>query len=773
MDIKRYDVSSDKGLSKKQVEERISSNLVNYDTSVKTKSVKQIVIKNVFTIFNIVNVFLACMVLFTGSFKNLLFMGGVICNTIISIFQEIRSKRTLDKLQVINESKVKVIRSSKEELVSVDEVVLDDIIDLELGNQIVLDSIIKSGEVEVNESFITGEADTIYKKKGDMLLSGSFIVSGKCRARVEHIGLDNYTATISATVKNIDNNSSEIMNSMNRIISAVSFLIIPLGILLFTKQMGIEGNTTNSAILNTVAALIGMIPEGLVLLTSTVLAVSVIRLAKEKVLVQDLYCIEALARVDTICLDKTGTITEGLMEVVDIVNLDNNYDIEEIVSNISYYLDDNNPTAIALKNRFGKNNNFKLKEKIPFSSSKKYSGCVFDEGKFLIGAPEFILGSDIKKYKNISDLSEKGRTILVSLDKKPIGVIVLQDKVRNNAKEILGYFKEQDVNVKIISGDNPITVSNIAKKAGLTNIKYIDASTLDTDEKIFNAANKYDIFGRVSPIQKKKIILALQHVGHSVAMTGDGVNDVLALKESDCSVAMAAGTDAAKNVSQLVLLDSDFSHMPAIVSQGRNVVNNIERSATLFLVKNIFSLILAIFTIVNFLTYPLSPAQISLISFFTIGCPAFLLALEPSEERITGHFIRRVLFKSLPAAITDFAIVGSLVVFGETFGVATKDISVASAFLMSIVGFLILISISKPLNLFKSLVIGGNIIGILAAVYFGHRLFDITRVSQKCIMLFVVFAIASEPVLRYLTIAFEAVANAKEWLVRKFTRKKS
>ena len=511
MNIKRYDVSSDIGLSKKQVEERISSNLVNYDTSVKTKSIKEIVIKNIFTIFNIINTFLACMVLITGSFKNLLFMGGVICNTIISIIQEIRSKKTLDKLQVINESKIKVIRSSKEELVSVDEVVLDDIISLELGNQVVLDSIIKSGEVEVNESFITGEADTIYKKRGDMLLSGSFIVSGKCRARVEHIGLDNYTAKISATVKDTSSYSSEIMNSMNKIISTVSFVIIPLGLLLFTKQMSIDGNTRNEAILNTVAALIGMIPEGLVLLTSTVLAVSVIRLAKQKVLVQDLYCIEALARVDTICLDKTGTITEGLMEVIDVISLDNKYDINKIISNINYYLDDNNPTAIALKNRFGKNDDFNLIKKIPFSSAKKYSGCEFEEGKYLMGAPEFILD---KVPKKIEEYSEKGRIILISHDKKPIGLIILQDKVRNNAKEILDYFKKQDVKVKIISGDNPITVYNIALRAGLSkNTKYIDASTLDTDEKIFKAVSKYDIFGRVSPVQKKKIILALQHLG--------------------------------------------------------------------------------------------------------------------------------------------------------------------------------------------------------------------------------------------------------------------
>ena len=735
MNIKRYDVSSDIGLSKKQVEERISSNLVNYDTSVKTKSIKEIVIKNIFTIFNIINTFLACMVLITGSFKNLLFMGGVICNTIISIIQEIRSKKTLDKLQVINESKIKVIRSSKEELVSIDEVVLDDIISLELGNQVVLDSVIKSGEVEVNESFITGEADTIYKKRGDMLLSGSFIVSGKCRARVEHIGLDNYTAKISATVKDTSSYSSEIMNSMNKIISTVSFVIIPLGLLLFTKQMSIDGNTRNEAILNTVAALIGMIPEGLVLLTSTVLAVSVIRLAKQKVLVQDLYCIEALARVDTICLDKTGTITEGLMEVIDVINLDNKYDINKIISNINYYLDDNNPTAIALKNRFGKNDDFNLIKKIPFSSAKKYSGCEFEEGKYLMGAPEFILD---KVPKKIEEYSEKGRIILISHDKKPIGLIILQDKVRNNAKEILDYFKKQDVKVKIISGDNPITVYNIALRAGLSkNTKYIDTSTLDTDEKIFKAVSKYDIFGRVSPVQKKKIILALQHLGHSTAMTGDGVNDVLALKESDCSVAMAAGTDAAKNISQLVLLDSDFKSMPHIVDEGRRSINNIERSASLFLVKTIYASVLAILFLFIDSPYPYIPIQLTLTSVLTVGIPSVILALEPNHNRVKGKFLINVFRRSLPASIG--VIVGVLIITlaGDVFNFERNEISTLTALSTTLCCFILLFKTCKPFNNLHRLLFG-SMLTIFLLLFFGlPKLFNFAEFSILMTIVFI------------------------------------
>ncbi|MBQ1551396.1 MAG: HAD-IC family P-type ATPase, partial [Bacilli bacterium] len=647
--MERFKPDINVGLTKKQVDSRFRDNLYNVDTTVSTKPTKDIIKDNVFTIFNIVNFFLACMVLTTGSYKNLLFMGGIICNTIISIFQELRSKKVLDKLQVINESKVCTIRDGKEEKLSINSVVLDDVIKLELGNQIVVDSIILDGEVEVNESFITGEADTVYKKKGDMLLSGSFIVSGNCYARVEHIGMDNYTAKISASTKKIKNNSSEIMRSLNRIITTVSFLIIPLGILLYYKQLSLPGNTTNEAILNTVAALIGMIPEGLVLLTSTVLAVGVIRLANRKVLVQDLYCIEALARVDTICLDKTGTITEGIMEVVDVIDLDKDYDSSEILANINYQLNENNPTGIALNNKFGKKDNYKLIKKIPFSSAKKYSGCEFDKGKFLIGAPEFILGDKIKKYKKELDkYINQYRVIALVKDDKIISLLLLQDIVRKEAKATLDFFKSQGVKVKIISGDNPTTVYNIALKAGLDkNSKMIDARELTTDEEIYENIENYDVFGRVSPEQKRKFILALQRHGHSVAMTGDGVNDVLALKEADCSVAMASGTDAAKNVSQLVLLDSNFASMPHIVDEGRRSVNNIQRSASLFLVKTIYASVLSFVFIFLNSPYPFIPIQLTLTSVLTVGIPSVILGLEPNHNIIKGKFLHNVLVKAV------------------------------------------------------------------------------------------------------------------------------
>lgn len=750
--MERFKPDINNGLTKKQVDSRFKDNLYNIDTTVTTKPTKDIIKDNVFTIFNIVNFFLACMVLTTGSFKNLLFMGGIICNTIISIFQELRSKKVLDKLQVVNESKVCTIRDGKEEKLSINSIVLDDVIKLELGNQIVVDSIILDGEVEVNESFITGEADTVYKKKGDMLLSGSFIVSGNCYARVEHVGMDNYTAKISANTKKIKNNSSEIMRSLNKIITTVSFLIIPLGILLYFKQLSLPGNTTNEAILNTVAALIGMIPEGLVLLTSTVLAVGVIRLAQRKVLVQDLYCIEALARVDTICLDKTGTITEGIMEVVDVVDLDKEFDSNEILANINYQLNENNPTGIALNNKFGKKNNFKLKKKIPFSSAKKYSGCEFENGKFLVGAPEFILGDKIKKYKKELDKYIKDyRVIALVKDDKIISLLLLQDIVRKEAKATLDFFKSQGVKVKIISGDNPNTVYNIALKAGLDkNSKMIDARELTTDEEIFENIENYDVFGRVSPEQKRKFILALQRHGHSVAMTGDGVNDVLALKEADCSVAMASGTDAAKNVSQLVLLDSNFASMPYIVDEGRRSVNNIQRSASLFLVKTIYASVLSFIFIFLNSPYPFIPIQLTLTSVLTVGIPSVILGLEPNHNIIKGKFLHNVLVKAVPFSIS--IIVGVLLVnlFGNVFDLARVQVSTLTAVVTTFNCFILLYKVCIPFNLLHKVLFSLMFVSYITLFVLLNDLFGFSSFSGKMILIFIICGFVCLYIINYL-----------------------
>lgn len=694
------------GLKQEEVEFRIKNNMVNFNTEATTKSVRQIVRENVLTLFNIINIVLAIAVICVGSFKNLTFISIIILNTLISIIQELRSKKTLDRLKVISAAKVKAIRDGKECLLDINEIVLDDIVHFETGNQVVVDSVIRDGEVEVDESFITGEADTIFKKSGELLLSGSFIVSGKVLCQVEHIGLDNYTAKISSDTKYIKPISSEIMRSLNKIVSTISFLIVPVGILLFSRQMYIEGNTISQAVVSTVAALIGMIPEGLVLLTSTVLAVSVIRLSSRKVLVQDLYCIETLARVDTICLDKTGTITEGSMEVVDEVVVSDK-DIATIVGNINYSLDESNPTALALKAKYDKKNTFHEIEKIPFSSSRKYSGVVYEEGCYFIGAPEFILKKKIKKYeKDLEKYTKNYRVILVAFakdkdlaDVEVVGYLLLQDKIRKEAPATLAYFKEQGVKIKIISGDNPDTVYGIAVRAGLSkDSKKIDATKLQSDKDILDSIEKYDVFGRVTPEQKKKFVIALQALGHTVAMTGDGVNDVLALKEADCSIAMANGSDATKNVSQLVLLDSNFASMPHVVGEGRRTINNIERSASLFLVKTIYATLLALIFIFIDMPYPFIPIQLTLASVVTIGIPSFILALQPNHDLVKGSFLRSVLQRAIPPAIT--IVLNILVVFIATniFHFSYEQTSTLSVAITGYTSFILLYKTCKPLN---------------------------------------------------------------------------
>lgn len=737
MEIKRIDVDINSGLSIEDINNRKKEGLINCDTNVKTKSVKEIVLKNIFTIFNIINFILAIAVLFTGSFKNLLFMGGIIANTIISIFQELRSKFTLDKLEVINQAKINVLRDKNIVELGINDIVLDDLLLLELGNQIVVDSIIVDGEVEVNESFITGEAHTIYKKKGDMLLSGSFIVSGKCKAVVEHIGLDNYTAKISSQTKSIQKMSSEIMVSVNRIIMGVSFLIIPLGVLLFYKQLHLGNNTVNEAILNTVAALIGMIPEGLVLLTSTVLAVGIIRLAASKVLVQDLYSIEALARVDTVCLDKTGTITEGIMEVSDVVVIDSKYDYAEIIANINFALDENNPTGIALKNKFNKKDNYKVIKKIPFNSKNKYSGVSFKEGNFLIGAPEFLL-DDTRHIKDLDKYINDYRVLVLTCEKNVIALILLQDIIRKEAYDTLKYFEKQGVKVKIISGDNPKTVYNIGLRAGLSgDVKYIDARELDTDKKIYENIKKYDVFGRVSPEQKRKFILALKKHGHVVAMTGDGVNDVLALKESDCSVAMASGTEAAKNVSQLVLMDSNFASMPHIVSEGRRSINNIQRSASLFLVKTIYATLLAILFLFISSPYPYIPIQLTLTSVLTIGVPSVILALEPNNNRITGNFLENVLTRAFPPAIIVVLNVLIVTLAGSLFKFSRLEISTLTVLVTTFTLFVLLYKTCKPFNLLHYILYFSMLILFIILFFSLKKLFNFSNFS---ILMGIVFA---------------------------------
>lgn len=680
--MKRIEAKIEEGLTKQQVEQRKQEGFVNKDTTIPTKSFKQIVKENFVTLFNIINLVLGIIVFCVGSYKNTLFLLVVIANTAISTLQEIHSKRIIDKLSVLAESKVKVIRDKQKQDIAITEVVLDDIIQLETGNQVVTDSILCEGEVEVDESFITGESETVFKKKGDVLLSGSFIVSGNCFTRVEHIGEDNYTAKISSGAKYVKKVNSEIMTSLNKIVKTISYTIIPVGIILFLNQLQLVQNGYPEAVVKTVAAIIGMIPEGLVLLTSTVLAISVIRLSKTKVLVQQLYCIETLARVDTLCLDKTGTLTEGKMEVKKILPINKEENIQKVIYNIAKFSRDNNSTINAIREyKIEEKESWTPKKIVDFSSKTKWSGITFEgQGSYIIGAPEFIAKKEIEKVKPYSG---EYRVIAVCHSKQElerelpeqielVGLILIKDKIRKEAAKTLAYFKEQEVDIKIISGDNPETVSQIAKEVGLEKYNsYIDMSTIQ-EEEIPDICLKYTIFGRVSSLQKKELVKAMKQKDRTVAMTGDGVNDVLALKEADCSIAMANGSDATKSVSELILLDSNFASMPKVVGEGRRTINNIGRSASLFLVKTIYSCVLAILFIFIATEYPFMPIQLSLISTITIGIPSFLLALEKNNEKISGVFLKNVIEKAIPTALT--IIIGILAIcVGMKIGVIPEE----------------------------------------------------------------------------------------------------
>ena len=642
------------GLTSGEVAQRRAAGQVNLNVDVKTKSIKRICAENILSLFNLINFVLAAALLAVGSYKNMLFMGVIFCNTMIGIIQEIRSKRAVDKLSIVVSEKAEAYRDARLTEIPIEEIVLDDVVRLRRGDQIPADAEVLSGSCMVNESLLTGESDLIRKREGDQLLSGSFIVSGECVARVVHVGKDNYASVINRNAKYLKKVNSEIMATFNRIIRFVSVIIFPLGALLFYNQYTADGATASSAIVNTVAALIGMIPEGLILLTSTVLAVSVIRLSRHKVLVQNLYCIETLARVDVLCLDKTGTITCDEMELKQIIPLlgQEETKTDEILASIAHASHDDNSTMNALKSFFQDAPAREVSRFIDFSSEKKWSGAVLEDGTgYVVGAGEFILKD---RYSLIADVIQEkaGSYRVLTLaevpggftedgdligEAQPMALVMIQDKIRDNAEETIRYFTEQGVQLKVISGDGTTTVSNIAKIAGIPNAeRAVDASALQTEEQLKKAAEECTVFGRVTPQQKQKLIKAIKENGHSVAMTGDGVNDVLALKEADCSVAMAAGSDAARNVAQLVLINNDFSAMPRVVAEGRRSINNIQRSSSLFLVKTLFSILLGLLTVLVHLRYPFQPIQMSLVGAFTIGIPSFVIALEIIFQTKTG-----------------------------------------------------------------------------------------------------------------------------------------
>lgn len=735
-------------LDEMQVLERVEKGKVNVDTSLPTKSVKRIFYDNIVTLFNIVNIILFVLLILVGSYKNMLFMGVIICNTAIGIFQEIRSKRSVDKLSILVSKKVTAIRNKKETEIPINKIVLDDVIYLSRGNQVPSDCIVISGSVYANESLLTGESDTILKSENAQLYSGSFISSGECYAKVNKVGAENYASKIHSEAKYIKKVNSEIMNTLKKIIKVCSIIIFPVGIALFCSKFFADGFTIQESVVSTVGALIGMIPEGLVLLTSSVLAVSVIRLTQSKVLVQELYCIETLARVDVLCLDKTGTITCDEMEVTKLHSfIEDEAEIKLALGSISKSSRDDNSTIRSIKEYSKDFNSLKSKKVIPFSSDKKWSGAVFENGvTYIVGAGEFVF-KDKEKHKKvfdaISSVNEPVRILTLSkinreitseddlVDAIPLALILIKDKIRSNAKETINYFIEQGVNLKVISGDGVNTVSNIAKEAGIEGADLaVDATTLKTDEEVSSAAEKYNIFGRVTPQQKKILVKALQKNGHTVAMTGDGVNDVLALKEADCSVAMASGSDAARNVSQLVLVNNDFSSMPKVVAEGRRAINNIQRSASLFLIKTIYSMVLAVIFIFVSTRYPFEPIQLSFVGGLTIGLPSFVLALQPNKDRIKGNFFANVISRAIPGALVIIFNILVATFVGGYLGFAGESISTVAVYLTAFVGLIMVIRLSIPFNpLRTALVITITVLLLGGFILFGNLLLSLTYLN--------------------------------------------
>ena len=768
----RYRPDHQTGLTAQQVQEHRMHGWTNQPVDPPSKTTKEIIQENVFTYFNLIFLVLAVLLCLVGSFRDLTFLPVIVLNTLIGIIQETRAKKVLDNLTMLNAPHAMVIRDGKKSQINAEDLVVDDIVIFEAGNQVCADAEVCAGEVQVNESLLTGESDEITKRKGDQLMSGSFIVSGQCHARLDKVGADSYISRLTLEAKAMQNTEqSEMIRSLDKLVKWVGVAIIPIGIILFIQAFVFQGEGFRSSVTSMIAAVIGMIPEGLYLLASVALAVSSIRLAQKKVLLHDMKCIETLARVNVLCVDKTGTITENTMEVQDVIPTKEYEEgkmcpLSELLGDFTAAQSSDNITMEAMKRYFKIASGKKAVAKTGFSSASKYSSVTFEEASYVLGAPEFVLKEQYENYEEaISAHASKGARVLVFGTAKeepdgkplkeavtPLAYVLLANPIRQEAKETFTYFAEQGVEVKVISGDNPLTVSEVAKEAGIAGAeRYVDASTLHTEEEMRAAVLNNAVFGRVTPNQKRKFVQILKEEGKTVAMTGDGVNDVLALKDADCSIAMASGSDAAAQASQLVLLESDFSCMPEVVLEGRRVVNNIQRSASLFLVKNIFSFLLSLVSFVFMFTYPLEPSQISLISMFTIGVPAFFLALEPNKNIIKGHFLTNVFLKALPAALTDVLAVGALVIFGRTFGVSSADISTAATMLLSIVGFMILYTIRAPMNVLRGVILGGCIVGLLFCSIFLNDLFAITGMTTKCVMLFVVFAIATEPVLRYLT----------------------
>ena len=742
------------GLTDEQVNERIEQGKVNADENPNTRTYKQIVRENTLTFFNFLNLVLLILVLMVGSYKNAFFVGIIIINTLIGIAQEIRAKKTIDKLAILTAKKSIVIREGKKWTVPTEDLVLDDLVCLKTGDQVPADAKVLEGSVEVNESLLTGESDNLPKNVGDELFSGSFVTSGEACCQIIHVGKDNYAAQITSEAKEFKRHNSELKNSLNAILKVISIIIVPLGALLFYKQYYVVGNTFKDSIVSMVAGVLGMIPEGLVLLTSVALTLGALVLANKKTLVQELYCIETLARVDTLCLDKTGTITEGTMCVERVEpwseaseNKDTDeiptededepdlHEIENMMANLMYVLKDQNATIDALRKRFPAKSSMTLEHIVPFSSDRKYSGAVFeDNGTCLMGAAQFLFPEGREDILDVcQNYAEEGLRVLVLAHStqmaegtelpenlEPAALLLLTDVIREEAPDTLQFFDSQEVDLKVISGDDPVTVSAIAKRAGLKNAEnYVDATTLETEEQLEEAVAKYSVFGRVTPQQKKEMVQALQKQGHTVAMTGDGVNDVLALKEADCSIAMAQGSDAAKNIANVVLLDSNFASMPHIVNQGRRVVNNIRTAASMFLIKTMFSVMLSLLTIFFGNAYPFEPIQMSLISACAVGIPTFLLAQENNYDKIDHTFLRHVFLNAFPAALTITSCVFAVMLVCQNVYHSNDMLSTACVLVTGWNYMAALKTVYAPLNTYRKVIIYGmQFIFFSAAVIF-------------------------------------------------------
>lgn len=767
--VERLTPDADIGLTSQQVEQRIAAGMANTPVKPPSKSIGAIIASNVFTYFNFIFVAIAVVLLLNGCYKDLTFMPVIIINTLIGIVQETRSKKLLDKMTMLNSPTTKVIRDGTEQQIRSELLVADDIVVFKAGDQIPADAVVVQGKASVNEALLTGEADEIIKEKDSELMSGSFIVSGSCKARLTKVGAQSYISQLTIQAKKArTGEQSEMIRSLNRIVKIAGIIIIPMGALQFWHMRFVKEMSHVQSLRSTVASIIGMIPEGLFLLASVTLAISAMRLAKNKVLVHNMKCIETLARTDVLCVDKTGTITENTMQVTGLEPV-GELDKDKLFSLLSDFAAEqsaDNITMAALKQYFTQPSGAKIVSHTDFSSEFKYSGVTFEKASYVLGAPEWILKEKYEDYREKIELdSRKGYRVLafaryhgtpdgkaLTAERDPLALVLITNPVRKTAPATFKFFADEGVEVKVISGDNPITVSEVAKQAGIANAeKYVDASTLTTDEAVYDAMKSYTVFGRVTPDQKRKFVKALQAQDKTVAMTGDGVNDILALKDADCSVAMASGSDAAVQAAQLVLLDSDFAHMTDVEMEGRQVVNNLERSGSLFLVKNIFSLLLSIVTLAFGFVYPLTPPQITLISAFTIGIPAFLLSQVPDHFLIKGHFMKNVILKALPGGITDVAVVVAMVYFGRIFGVSQEEIATASTVLLSIVGIMVLRMISKPMSNYKWAILLLCTSGIIVCFNLFDWFFGTTDLSTKGILMCINFGIMADTFLRFIS----------------------